>query len=177
MPPSQVVRIHVGAPLGWRHRLGRGADARSIQAHFQPQEEHDVNKRTDCDHGRLRLLPLHLLPPRHVPVPRRRRAAGILRHERGHGGASRPRRSLRPRLFPRGMRGVLPRQGRGTPHADALERPLGSRPRGVRPLLGRVLLPLHGRRVVLLRRQRMDATSASRRLARMSLKIPRTAVF
>ncbi len=136
MNPSQVVRIHVGAPLGWRHRLGRSADARSIQAHFQPQEEHDVNKRTDCDHGRGRFMPLHLLPPRHVPVPRGCRAGGTLRHARGRGGSSRPRRPLRSRQFPRGMRGVLPRQGRGTPHADTLERPLGPRPRSIRPLLG-----------------------------------------
>ena len=63
---------------------------------------------------------------------------------------------------------VLPRQGRGTPQADAVERPLGSRPRGVRPLLGELLLSLHGRRVVLLRRRRLDAR---RRLAGIDVSI------
>ena len=53
----------------------------------------------------------HLLPPRHVPVPRGHRPAGTLRHARGRGGASRPRRPLRTWLFPSGMRGLLPRQG------------------------------------------------------------------
>ena len=53
-------------------------------------------------------------------------------------------------------------RGRGTPHADALERPLGSRPRGVRPLLGKLLLSLHGRRMARLRRTGLDAR---RRLA------------
>jgi hypothetical protein len=154
--------------LGWRHRLGRSADARSIQAHFQPQEEHDVNKRTDCDHGRRRIMSLHLLPPRHVPVPRGRRPAGTLRHARGRGGASRPWRPLRPRLFPRGMRGVLPRQGRGTPHADAVVRPLAALPRGVRPLLGLLFIFIYGRRVVLLRRTGLDA---HRRVARLAEQI------
>ena len=103
-------------------------------------------------------MPLRLLPSRHAPVPRGRRAAGTLLHARG---PSRPRRPLHPWLFSRRMQCVLPRPGRGTPRAYAVERPL-SRPRGARPLLSELLLSLQGRRVAMLRRQRM---AAHRRLA------------
>ena len=157
MIPSQVVRIHVGAPLGWRHRLGRGADARSIQAHFQPQEEHDVNKRTDCDHGRGRLQPLHLLPPRHVPAPRGRRTT-----------AHYATREAVEALLSLGDLSAL---GCSLAECEAyyrdrgeeLHKPTHWSDRWVLAreafdrFWGGVQLPLHGRRVALLRRRWLDA--------------------
>ena len=161
--PSILIALDVlsaiayGFSRDWRQVIYWLAAATLSACVTYRKEEHDVNTGAHSHHRRGRLLPLHLLPPRHVSVTCGEGAGATLLHPRGRGNTSRPGRPLCAWRHHRRMRGVLPRQGRGTPRADAVGRPLATLARGLRPILGELRLSVHGRRVVLFRRRRLDA--------------------
>ena len=171
MTPSQVVRIHVGAPFGWRHRLGRSADARSIQAHFPSNHRRNTMSTRGLiaimdDDGSCRSIYCHHdMHPSHADVvlpehyPTREAVEARFSPSETSPPSAVPSRNAR-RTAATGARNSTRRRSGAT---------AASRPRGVRPLLGELLLSLHGRRVALLRRWWLDASRRLAGIARQAL--------